>query len=105
MTANQFATAFSPFDPKNGTVHIVATAESANAPIAGGGPNNTMQIFNDSEEVAFCNWGNDNTIEAVANASYPVAPGAVVVVDVAPEVSFVAAVGGGDVYFTKGYGV
>lgn len=103
MQSNQFASAFSPIVPTASVAAVSGSSTEADINADG----NTMQIFNDSTTAAFCNWSTTDGSSA-AVTDYPVAPGAVVVVDVAPgtvSVSARRASGTGTVYFTKGFGL
>lgn len=68
-----------------------------------------IQIANQSSAWAFVNFGRFGAVTAATvAASYPVAPGAVVVVTVAAEVSgasVILATGNGNVTFTRGSGL
>lgn len=107
MQGSQLATAFGPVDSTNGTVAIAAGTTSQDETLPGERQGNTLQIFNNTSAVAFCTWG-VGAQTAIAGASYPVAPGAVVVVNCLPQIDTVAVIlssGSGNVYFTKGWGL
>lgn len=89
------------------------TSAVASAQFAGSADRNSftqIQIANTSAAWAYVNFGNKlGTLTAATVAShYPVAPGAVVVVSVNPEVSCASVIlstGTGNVIFTRGEGI
>jgi hypothetical protein len=117
--------AFAPFYKvsRNGTqtgtlmpsITVAATAGGANPsgviPAANSG-GSAIQIANTATSWAYVNFGAirdaQTVTAATVAASYPVAPGAMVVVSVDPEVngaSVILASGTGNVIFTRGNGV
>lgn len=113
--------AFEPlYGPSNGTtsagnlnasvtVSASTTAASASLPGAqGGAAQRNIQIANQTTGWAYVNFGTANLTAATAAASYPVAPGAVVIVTVNQEVntaSVILSTGTGSVTFTRGVGL
>lgn len=95
------------------TIAASVAAATNSAPFAGTSANQMvqMQIANQTSAWAFVNFGViGNVVAATVAAGYPVAPGAVVVVTVASEVtaaSVILAAGGtaGNVTFTRGEGI
>lgn len=91
---------------QNSVTVAASTVAAASARIPFGGEQ--IQIANTSTAWAFVNFGVlGAVVAATAAASYPVAPGTVVVVTVDTEVSgasVILATGTGDVIFTRGRG-
>jgi hypothetical protein len=111
-------TAFAPLYTVTGTnpgtlaasVTLAATASSQAVALPIGSSTNQVQIANQTASWAYVNFGIfGSTPAATVAASYPVAPGAVVVVGIAFEVSgatcILAAAGTGSVTFTLGDGL
>lgn len=97
------------------TVTGTNAAATASAQISGASPdtNTQIQIANTTNQWAYVNFGvlRLTVTAATVAASYPVAPGAVVVVTVAPEVDAASVILGAapgtdtSVIFTRGNGV
>jgi hypothetical protein len=117
-----------PFSPLNGptasTVSLTVAVTSSQVALpqqaasgnygaqATAGPSVQIQVYNSGTAVAFVAFGNAATAVALTPAgatagSYPVAPGAVVVLTVAGNPAYAAAISGtasGVIYFTPGSG-
>ena len=92
-----------PFRPA-GTINIAASTVSANAELIGGG--GAVLVYNGSSAVAYFRLGAAAGLTALATDT-PVPPGARMLVDGGPFVSYAAVVlssGAGAVYFTLGDG-
>jgi hypothetical protein len=120
-----FEPLYAPSGPSGGTgvavpqgtllpsVTLAATAASSATPIFPGAVTNykqQIQIANQGTAWAYVNFGVfGNVAAATVAASYPVAPGAVVVVTVDKEVTgatvIMGAAGTGNVVFTRGEGL
>ena len=110
-------TAFAPLYSVTGTnagtlvasVTLAATASSQPVNLPTGSSTNQVQIANQTTSWAYVNFGIfGSTPAATVAASYPVAPGAVVVVGIASEVSgatCILSTGTGSVTFTLGDGL
>ena len=111
-------TAFAPLYTVTGTnagtlvasVTLAATASSQPVQLPIGSSTNQVQIANQTSSWAYVNFGIfGSTPAATVATSYPVAPGAVVIVGVAQEVTgatcILAAAGTGSVTFTLGDGL
>jgi hypothetical protein len=92
-----------PFRPA-GTASLAASTISAATPLAGGG--SAVLVFNAAAATAFFRLGAAAGLTALASDT-PIPPGARMLVDGGPFVSYAAAVlssGTGNVYFTLGDG-
>jgi hypothetical protein len=93
------------------SVTVAATAAAAPSAVFPGMMQNQfvqIQISNQSASWAFVNFGVFGSVAAATINSYPVGPGAVVVVSVAGEVtgaSVILGTGTGNVTFTRGEGL
>jgi hypothetical protein len=90
------------------SVTLAATASAQPVTLPAPGGDSQIQIANQGTTWAFVNFGvAGNVTAATVAASYPIGPGAVVVVSVAPEVSgasCILASSTGNVTFTRGSG-
>jgi hypothetical protein len=96
------------------SVAVAATDAPQDTPrfsgVASGNTNVQIQIANQSSSWAFVNFGVFGNVAPASGVSYPVAPGAVVVVTVDPEVTGASVVlqdaaATGSVIFTRGNGL
>ena len=107
MLLAPIASAQVPFAITNSsTVSISATTSSASIALPAGIAGRQVRIFNNAGAVAFVAFGG-SAITADTTTSVPIAVGAVEVLSIPPEVTYVAAIlasGTGSVYFTGGFG-
>jgi len=92
-----------PFRPA-GTVTLAASTTSANKALSGGG--SAVLVYNAAPATAFFRLGAASNLAALTSDT-PVPPGARMLVDGGPFVTYAAAIlaaGTGNVYFTLGYG-
>jgi len=106
--SSPIAWAQAPFAITNtSTVNISATTSSASVALPSGIPSRSLRIFNNAGAVAFIAFGG-SSITAATSTSVPIAVGAVEVLSIPPEATYVAAIlasGTGTVYFTVGFGI
>lgn len=98
------------FNPIGNAVPLNTSTVSANVqlPSRNQDENRQLQVSNSSTAWMFVKQGKDNTVSATADVDYAVAPGAVVVITLDNNTTWVAAVlstGTGKAYFHIGQGV
>lgn len=99
-----------------GTVNVAASTTSANVQLPSTSNSalgfqshegDTVLVFNASGNLAFVEFGSDNTVTASVTASYPVPPNSTRLVGVGPYVKWAAAIlasATGTIYFSRGKG-
>jgi hypothetical protein len=94
-----------PFAPIAGkTVNIATSSSSGNVQV-GDGTNHQVEVINSGTNIAFFQFGPDNTVAATATTSQPIMGGARVVVSTNSRwVAAIAPTGTPKLYFTPGDG-